>query len=197
MGNKNKSFTQALIFPSGNTVKQTLFRNNLVMGLFKPAKINAGFTLIELLVVISIIGMLASIILVSLNNARSKSRDAKRVADMNQLAKVLELYFNENNSYPTSSGSQGGAGAILSQTNAPNLVPKFVSLIPTAPTPADNPSGSTVCNTVGRGGNNYWYETPNDNLGRTYTITFCLGESVGGGSGVQSGTRSLGPGGFR
>ncbi len=55
-----------------------------------------GFTLIELLVVVSIIGLLASVVLVSLNGARTKARDAKRSADLNQFNKALELYAADN-----------------------------------------------------------------------------------------------------
>lgn len=53
-----------------------------------------GFTLIELLVVIAIIGVLASVVLASLNSARKKSRDARRIADIKQIQLALELYFD-------------------------------------------------------------------------------------------------------
>jgi len=58
-----------------------------------------GFTLIELLVVIAIIGLLASIILASLNSARVKARDARREADMKEVQTALELYYNDHNAY--------------------------------------------------------------------------------------------------
>lgn len=59
-----------------------------------------GFTLIELLVVISIIGLLGSIVLASLNSARSKSRDAVRISSFKEIQKGLELYYSDTGSYP-------------------------------------------------------------------------------------------------
>jgi len=59
-----------------------------------------GFTLIELLVVIAIIGILATIVMVSLNTARSKARDARRVSDIRQLQLALQMYYDSVGSYP-------------------------------------------------------------------------------------------------
>lgn len=59
-----------------------------------------GFTLIELLVVVAIIGLLSSIVLTSLNSARGKARDARRLADMRQMQTAFELYYDDNNAYP-------------------------------------------------------------------------------------------------
>lgn len=56
-----------------------------------------GFTLIELLVVVSIIGLLSSLVLSSLMDARKKGRDARRKEDLQQLSNAIGLYQNDNN----------------------------------------------------------------------------------------------------
>ena len=61
---------------------------------------NYGFTLVELLVVISIIGILSSFAMVSLNTARMKARDALRKGDMAQLRTALNLYYDDYEGYP-------------------------------------------------------------------------------------------------
>lgn len=58
--------------------------------------------MVELLVVIAIIGTLATLLLLQLGVARAKARDAKRIADINQLRSAVELYFDDNGGhYPT------------------------------------------------------------------------------------------------
>ena len=70
-------------------------------------KNSGGFTLIELLVVISIIGVLSTIALTSLNGAKMKARDAKRLSDMNQIKNALNVYYYSHGTYPEESSSNG------------------------------------------------------------------------------------------
>jgi type II secretion system protein G len=78
-----------------------------------------GFTLIELLVVIAIIGILSSVVLASLNSARQKSRDARRISDIKQIQLALELYFDSNANYPVTTSL---------------LAPTYLATDPTDPT---------------------------------------------------------------
>lgn len=59
-----------------------------------------GFTLIEVLIVVAIIGIIASVVLVAVNQARANGRDAKRVQDLKQLTLALDLYYQDHGTYP-------------------------------------------------------------------------------------------------
>jgi len=76
-------------------------------------KQNKGFTLIELLVVISIIGLLATLAVIALGNARVKSRDAKRLSDVRQIQTALALYQTDriDGSYPAGNALVLGTGS--------------------------------------------------------------------------------------
>ncbi len=59
-------------------------------------KFTSGFTIIELLVVIGIIGLLASIVLISLGTAREKGYYARALEEFHSMATALELYKNDH-----------------------------------------------------------------------------------------------------
>lgn len=138
-----------------------------------------AFTLIELLVVISIIGILASVVLASLNSARISARDAQRQLDLRAMKTALELHFSDRGSYTqpetgwmdTSIGEIGGGapgtGDWVANSNIRELVTQ--GYLPQAPKDPLNDSTHF-----------YYYEPNNPNElpgiveGRAYLICATL-----------------------
>ena len=135
-----------------------------------------GFTLIELLVVIAIIGLLSTLAVVALNNARMKARDAKRVSDIKQIQTALELYFNDASDYPA---------AVTPGSTIAYDTTTYMAIVPTNPKPRTDGS-PTAC-----ADSDYIYTRDS---GVSYHISFCLGGATGG---LAAGGRTATPGGIQ
>lgn len=135
-----------------------------------------GLVVVFVFVLIATIGLLSTLAVVALNSAREKSRDSKRVADVKQIQTALELYYADHDEYPEATG-----GAILGRTSASTLCASgfrtacfggetvYMGDVPSAPTPSD---GGCLAND-----NSYFYHRRESTT--DYTLTFCLGGSVG------------------
>ena len=140
-------------------------------------KINKkAFTLVELLVVIAVIAIIATLAVIALQQARSRARDSKRIADVKQVQTALELFFNEQGRYPTV--DEWNSGSLITSTSQ-----ILMQDIPVAPYPADGSCDSTT--------NNFYYQ-PNGDYSN-YSISFCLGNDI---SGLSDGLKCMTPGGI-
>lgn len=117
-----------------------------IMKVFLPLKTGSqkGFTLIELLVVIAIIGILASVVLASLESARAAARDAVVVSDIRNLQTALEMFRNAESQgrYPCSAIQQGAYFfALVSNLNTGcRDITSFIFPIPQNPHTNSNPT---------------------------------------------------------
>ncbi len=139
-----------------------------------------GFTLIELLVVIAIIGLLSTLAVVSLNNARQKARDARRVSDVKQIQTALELFYNDALGYPdeTTAGQEMTANTDLLYGTV-----TYMTAIPADPDADD-------CATDAYTG--YSYNAGDSET--SYSLEYCLAGQTGG---IPLDMNTAGPGGVK
>ena len=60
-----------------------------------------GFTIVELLIVIVVIGILATLVIVTFTGIQQKARNSQRQTDINALDSHIEAYNASNGYYPT------------------------------------------------------------------------------------------------
>lgn len=75
-----------------------------------------GFTIIELLVAIVVIGILATIMIISYSGIQQQSRDSERGSDIVQLKMAIEKYHAETGSYPSACADNAGCAIGLLAT---------------------------------------------------------------------------------
>lgn len=129
-----------------------------------------GFTLIELLVVIAIIGILAAVVLASLNDARDGGSDASAKSSMNSIRNQAELYYNKSGfSYDEAPAGGANPGDTVC------LDPDVVNLMDAV---ADRVPGTVTCAEADT--SYYAYVTLNDDS------VFCVDSSGFGGTVVTA-----------
>ncbi|MBI2051957.1 prepilin-type N-terminal cleavage/methylation domain-containing protein [Candidatus Roizmanbacteria bacterium] len=116
---------------------------------------NKGFTLLELMIVIVILGVLSSLITGNFLNSLKKGRDAQRKADLGNIQKALEMYYEDNRAYPTSLAF-GGQLCYPGQNGCSTKI--YMQKLPNDPKP----------------GINYVYKIDPDGGGVYYQLYACL-----------------------
>lgn len=124
-------------------------------------KLKKAFTIIELLVVVAIIGVLAAVVIISVEGAQSKGRDTRRVSDLAQARKAFQMYYERNGTFQPSTG-YGYSGGIYdgqawfnatsadSPTNyASKSVAQFLVDQGLVSNIIIDPTGDTFCSTSG------------------------------------------------
>ena len=168
----------------------------------KTTATTRAFTLVELMIVIAIIGMMASVVLASLADSQRRARDTRRIDDLRQIQKALELYVTDHYTYPKEGANMNGN--ISTNATFKNAIAPYLKGVPVDPAGINNATfyyyydGAHTCN-------NKDYaiifarqmdKASNSNYATTLNTT-CGGEvdGEGRGGGTQSYNIILGPSG--
>lgn len=71
-------------------------------------KKNSGFTLIEMIIVVAIIGLLSTLLLISVSGIRKNSIDTRRKANLENVRGAVNMYYSVKSSWPALSGGNDG-----------------------------------------------------------------------------------------
>ena len=101
-------------------------------------KKNIGMTIIELMLVMAIVSLFAGVSLATVRKGQTDGRDQTRKATLRKLQVYLELYKDNNGSYPSTGGAwySSESGDAVSNNGGnwiPNLSPTYVRSLPTDP----------------------------------------------------------------
>jgi type II secretion system protein G len=146
-----------------------------------PREAERGFTLIELMIVVAIIAILAGILIPNFVNARAQAQTAACESNLRSIATALELYYADNQVYPTAAGVAVDQN-LLKGTNGVyylNNTPKD----PAATTPTATYTLTTTAQT-GTDPASYTIICPGAHVGSTLAKL----QTVGGASGSTCGT---------
>jgi len=109
---------------------------------FKSFTKQQGFTIVELLIVIVVIGILATLVIVTFSGIQQRARDTQRQTDINAIQGHLEAYYASTGTYPT-----------LAMLNSTAFRAKYMKGLP-----ADalvDPGGTTIAATLATNGYQY------------------------------------------
>ncbi|OGK66308.1 hypothetical protein A2313_03640 [Candidatus Roizmanbacteria bacterium RIFOXYB2_FULL_41_10] len=118
----------------------------------------SGFTLMEILVVIAMIGILATIIMGTYLTSLKRGRDNRRKQDLEQVGRALELYYAQNNTYPTMEEVIWGSPLY----NPADNTRFYMKQLPVDPS---DPDGDTY---------NYYYNSSELDSYQSYQLYSCL-----------------------
>ncbi len=127
---------------------------------------NFGFTLLEVLVVVAIGGLILSIALATMSNARQRSRDARREQDMKQIQSTLNLYAATIRAFPTCAAT---STVVAAGTDCLSVALVGAGAIPKVALDPIN-AGSGIC-ADGSTDFLYCYQSTN---GSVYTLSYKL-----------------------
>ena len=145
-------------------------------------KKHLGFTIVEILVVVAVIGILATLVMVSVGKSKAKARDAQRKADLKTMSTALGLYKDENKVYPGANintdtwtrlaqcgGTTTNLGATKTEsalwTDLQTALSSYLTILPQDPKQKCSTTSQFMYNPTG-----YTYNVARSDLSISYTL---------------------------